>query len=448
MTSKLPVVFPAGEDLGDDCPRPQLTPQAQVQSTGGIGIALSGGGYRAALFHLGVLRRLNELGVLHRPDWDAVSSVSGGSITAAALAKALSSDAPILPNDWDSRVAQPLKCLTRTNIRLKAVILGFLDGLIPTYSGSGWRGWLPWNLFFNRAKAVRVLEEAYRRFITDEPLSALPRKPEFTFCATDLAFGANWVFRRDFIGDYRAGFADTVAGRWPIARAVAASACFPPIFNPLPIGLAAADFTTPGTYAGPDRNTRVERIRLSDGGVYDNLGLEPLWDSNTPPYQWLLVSDGGGIFRPEDDWSLPSRVVRYQGIQEYQDRALRKRWLFAADRAALLHAVYFGITSPSWMTVQGATIGYSCDLAPLIAAFRTDLDSFSEAEAAILENHGYLVAERSMRRFGHGLVPNWVPVALPHPEWSPPIASEQKIGLSPLKPPGGNSWAGFAPGRL
>src|SRR5713101_6845273 len=50
----------------------------------GIGLCLSGGGYRAMLFHVGVLWRLNELGYL--PKLDRISSVSGGSITAGALA--------------------------------------------------------------------------------------------------------------------------------------------------------------------------------------------------------------------------------------------------------------------------------------------------------------------------------------------------------------------------
>ena len=46
-----------------------------------IGLALSGGGFRAAIFHLGVIRRLEELGIMK--DVDVISSVSVGSIIAA-----------------------------------------------------------------------------------------------------------------------------------------------------------------------------------------------------------------------------------------------------------------------------------------------------------------------------------------------------------------------------
>src|SRR5512143_1143497 len=55
----------------------------------GIGLCLSGGGFRATLFHLGALRRLNELCILSFPDFRTVTSVSAGSIPAAALATAI-----------------------------------------------------------------------------------------------------------------------------------------------------------------------------------------------------------------------------------------------------------------------------------------------------------------------------------------------------------------------
>src|SRR5947209_5408833 len=58
-------------------------PERYQQPEDGIAVCLSGGGFRAMLFHLGALWRLNELGYL--PKLDRVSSVSGGSITAGVL---------------------------------------------------------------------------------------------------------------------------------------------------------------------------------------------------------------------------------------------------------------------------------------------------------------------------------------------------------------------------
>src|SRR5262249_62000062 len=64
----------------------------------GIAVCLSGGGFRAALFHAGALRRLNELGILSRVR--TVSSVSGGANGGGLRARArprLARDRPRLP---------------------------------------------------------------------------------------------------------------------------------------------------------------------------------------------------------------------------------------------------------------------------------------------------------------------------------------------------------------
>ena len=60
-------------------------PEIETPRKPGFALALSGGGYRAALFHLGFLRRMNEIDLLRQVD--AISSVSGGSIINAILAK-------------------------------------------------------------------------------------------------------------------------------------------------------------------------------------------------------------------------------------------------------------------------------------------------------------------------------------------------------------------------
>ena len=94
------------------------------------------------------------------------------------------------------------------------------------------------------------------------------------FCATDLTFGVNWIFRRDESGSYQAGYLDS--SDWPLARAVAASACFPPLFGPMRIETDPATFKRKG-YRGKQGDRLRRRIDLSDGGVYDNMGTEPAW---------------------------------------------------------------------------------------------------------------------------------------------------------------------------
>src|SRR4029077_16907184 len=94
---------------------------ADSDTRSGVGLCLSGGGFRATLFHMGALRRLNELGVLSK--LDTISSVSGGSITAAALATALAGGGPL---DWDRGVAAPLRAFTARDRRTAAVFARLL----------------------------------------------------------------------------------------------------------------------------------------------------------------------------------------------------------------------------------------------------------------------------------------------------------------------------------
>src|SRR5919198_6016666 len=86
----------------------------------GIALCLSGGGFRAALFHAGALRRLNELGVLSQVD--TIASVSGGSIIAAHLATRLTPWPPArtVAANWDARIAQPFREFTSKNMRTDA----------------------------------------------------------------------------------------------------------------------------------------------------------------------------------------------------------------------------------------------------------------------------------------------------------------------------------------
>lgn len=92
-----------------------------------IGLCLSGGGYRAMLYHLGALARLNELGFL--PRIAEIASVSGGSITAAVLARAwprLAFGTDGVAGKFESEVAAPIVCFAGVGVDVRAVLLGLL----------------------------------------------------------------------------------------------------------------------------------------------------------------------------------------------------------------------------------------------------------------------------------------------------------------------------------
>jgi NTE family protein len=398
-----PSAASTGEPLGDERP----------ETGGEVALCLSGGGYRAALFHLGAVRRLDELGVLSRVG--AISSVSGGSILAAFLAVAggrWGEGVGSVFSDFEAQVAAPFRRFTRRNIRTPAIL----------------RRLMPWRWHRGDAGA-EGLEAAYHRHLTGgRRLDELPEHPRFVFCATDVVFGVAWIFERQRVGDYLAGYSRELPSRWPMARAVAASSCFPPVFDPLQMGLEADDLAGGRALAQAGDAEEAQRVRelvrrigLSDGGVYDNLGLEPVWASS----RVILVSDGGAAF----PWISPRnpfrRLLRYVSVAVNQVQALRYRWLASRRAAGLLDWAVWRISH-----VRAGSVGYPESLVHRsIATIRTDLDAFSRGEAAILENHGYLLADLNLRRYVPGLA-GAQELRVPHPEWMDPARAAQALRSS------------------
>ena len=382
----------------------------------GIGICLSGGGYRATLFHLGALRRLKEVGLLTHPELRTISSVSGGSITSAQLATAMARHPQEWLNRWEEFVEKPLQEFTRTNIRTKAISSRLY----------------PWN--WNKSSAaVEALEKQYEKRLTNLRLRELPPSPEFAFCATELGFGVNWEFQRDQVTDYQLGQAPTPE-EWTVAKAVAASSCFPPIFNPMRIPAEKMKFR--GGMAWREEreiwNQIIKSIPLNDGGNYDNLGTEPVWKD----HELVIVSDGGGLFKGESDRGLLWRVQRYVAVVQNQARALRKRWLISNFKAGVMEGAYFGVGSARSRYGEGDTFGYSKAFAKeSLAEIRTDLDAFSEIEAGVLMNHGYLLADKAIHtHVAKRWLPSEVPpVQVPHPKYLSPEMPEADLATVLLK---------------
>jgi NTE family protein len=369
----------------------------------GAGLCMSGGGYRAALFHLGGLRRLNELGILSQIT--TFSSVSGGSIVNAQIATALARGELKWPGPgdviegWDQAVTERVTrfCQTR-NIRTPAV----LHRLRP---GNWFRG----------HAGVEGLADQYRSHLTDLDLRQVPRRPRFVLSATDTAFGVNWIFDsgRRRTGDYQAGYADLPD--WPLARAVAASSCFPPVFNPLPVDFEPGQLTG-GAYDHDDRNTLVEAIELSDGGVYDNMGLEPVWKTR----EVVIVSDGGMPFAADGGTGLFWRLQRYISVSGAQGASVRKRWLIDGYQTGSYGGAYWGIGSAPERYRDDHhphLPGYSKDLAVTrISRIRTDLDRFSALESTVLQTHGYYLADAAAQVHMGDLIRHDAPHTLPPPD--------------------------------
>lgn len=367
--------------------RETYEPQPKSRRSG-IGLCLSGGGFRASLFHLGALRRLNELGLLGR--LRTISAVSGGSIIAAHLASRAQWPLTGRIDDFENSIAKPFRGFASRDIRTKPI----LKAILPFFT------------------AVETLVATYERHLTQMKLSELPAQPNFVFCATDMSYGCNWIFTRDRIGDYQAGYLAPVPDEWTLARAVAASSCFPPIFNPLDPKIDPAKLKGGRAPDDAARATCIRNLRLTDGGNYDNMGLEPVWKD----HEVVLVSDGGGTFDFAGDRSWWQRLFRYTAIVDRQAHAVRKRWLISSFIEGVMEGAYWGIGSAR--ESYGVGGGYSRDFANgVIAEVRTDLDAFSEGEQGVLENHGYLLADAALRRHLRDQIDPDIPLQLPHPAY-------------------------------
>ncbi len=383
----------------------QPAPTEHAQSTylperepRGVALCLSGGGYRAALFHLGAVRRLNELGVLGRVD--TITSVSGGSILAAHLAGTMGAAWPAPGEvfaDFDTKVSKPFHLFCKRNIRTVPLALGLL----------------PWN--WGGHAAVDALEREYFSHLTPATLTSLPARPNFVFCATDMSYGVNWTFTRERVGSYMAGYAPTPA-HWTVARAVAASSCFPPFFNPQPIGLSPGELA-PGADKSDKREERIRALGLSDGGLYDNMGLEPVWKSHLV----VLVSEGGSTFDAGTDGGLLWRLNRYMEVQGRGGGAVRKRWLISSFVKRVMRGTYWGIGTDI-RDYDVAVTGYPRKITKeMIAEIRTDLDAFTVTERYVLENHGYVLAQAAIEKYAHFLARDPMPpLSVPHGNWMDP----------------------------
>ena len=282
----------------------------------GMALCLSGGGYRAMLFHLGTFWRLNMAGLL--PQFKRISSVSGGSITAGVLGHAWHSLTfkENVAENFDERIVVPIRKLAGQTIDVGAVLKGiFLPGAISD-----------------------KVRNAYEEYLFGEAtLQDLPKEPRFVINATNVQSGVLWRFSRPYMADYRVG--QVLNPKVPLAVAVAASSAFPPVLSPLELKLEAGQCVD---MEGTDlhREPFTTNVMLADGGVYDNLGLETVWKFST-----VLVSDAGQKMKEEEepDTNWAGHSLRVLDIIDNQVRSLRKRQLIAAFKGGDRKGAYWGI---------------------------------------------------------------------------------------------------------
>ena len=376
----------------------------------GIALCLSGGGFRAALFHAGAIRRLNELGVLSRVR--TISSVSGGSIASGLLATVWTRLARVGDRftNLESLFEQPLRAFCGSNIRNGPLLWGRLNP----------RNWP--RLLSSAFSATDLLAVEYRRLLGSVRLSALPDTPRFVFCAANLQTGVSFELSARSIGDYALGYAEP--GPLTLAEAVAASSSFPFAFPPLVRTMDVDAFSGGDPKAVAAGFRPGPRVALTDGGVYDNMGLEPAWKTHAT----VLVSDGGTPFEIQArtrTWLVP-RLQRSFQVVANQALAVRKRWLISAYLRGVYGGAYWGLgTDPDEYRPPGGArpAGYSGRVIDRLRVVRTDLDRFSAAEQSVLMNQGWALAGAALGRWGPDLAIHPSPAVPPDPALLDPEAA-------------------------
>jgi NTE family protein len=228
-------------------------------------------------------------------------------------------------------------------------------------------------------------------------LDALPDasqagNPRFVINATNIQTAVLWRFSRDYMGDYRVG--QVQHPDVSLAAAVAASSAFPPVLSPATLDITQPVVDMPGTDLHREPYTR--QAILSDGGVYDNLGLETL----TKRYQTLLVSDAGQKIAPEadphHDWARHS--LRVLEVIDNQVRSLRKRNLIEAYQRGDHTGTYWGIrTNFADYKVAPDPLQCASRDPSALAAIPTRLEAMPRDQQDRLMNWGYAICDAALR---------------------------------------------------
>jgi NTE family protein len=369
-------------------------------------LALSGGGFRATIFHLGVLRRLAKSDQLE--NIVLLSTVSGGSLCAGLIFALNNCQWPNSKDYLDRVEPEAHRLLTTFDMQ---------GSLIQRSLGTFW------TLLETRASTLSSLMQKHWGMTAQ--LKDLPPSPRWMINTTCYETGKNWRFERLRMGDYLFGYSNDTD--LPLADTVAASAGFPGLIGALALNTTdrkwfqyeapEADAQRPdradeGTWIKVPVSPRYETVHLWDGGVYDNHGLEGIHDFKngwSSRFGFLIVSDAAG--RAEEEKyrkGIPTLMRLSSGIMMNQVRSLRTRAILARiqehpdiDQGVFLQMgntaleILHAAGRDSWLPQFSQGILPDAE-ANLAAHHPTVIRKATEQEYERLFHHGYEVADTTL----------------------------------------------------
>ncbi|MDN4862801.1 patatin-like phospholipase family protein [Priestia megaterium] len=405
-----------------------------------LGLALSGGGFRASFFHIGVLARMADLGLLRYVE--VISTVSGGSIIGALyylhVKKLLQEkeDIDIKDEDYQEiirKIEVDFLKVVQQNLRLRTFInpLKNLKMSLPNYSRSDHIGELYDKYLYQKVldpnndnpiemKSLKIKPYGEKEFFypNKDNKTRKAKVPTLLINATVLNNGHNWRFTAFGMGEaniyksnnkvdknFKLKNVDSYEGiykheKFKLGSAVAASACVPGIFAPL----AISNLYNEGV-----------RVQLVDGGVYDNQGIDGLLNEECTHF---IISDASKQMEDEKEPKVQiNNVIRRSNsiladhIREQQLSSILKEY---PDNTVLLHLKkgiqpreisyykrdYKLKNKPKNCETELAPeiYGVNTEVQVLLSRVRTDLDSFSDVEAFSLMCDGYKMIEFELNK--------------------------------------------------
>ena len=335
------------------------------------------------VFHLGVLKHMAERGLLESVG--RISTVSGGSLLVGLL---------LQQNGMRWPTSEQFLSHSLPTLRQSLCTCSLQWGAVRRLLNP-----LNWRFLLSRANLL-ALTLRYEWKVTNT-LADLPEVPEWSINGTTAESGKRFRFKRTDIGEYTLGYA--AAARFPLASALAVSAAFPGGFGPLVLETSRhewlkREWDAPLEAAKPTPPT-FRLLHLYDGGVYDNMGLEPFFDTGRqePKFEdcYLICSDAGAPLAPGFDMGPFNvfRLKRVADIMSDQSRSLRVRTLVHYFRRTPASGAYLSINTP----VSSNT---NCPSAEFAASFPTTLRRLRCDEFDKLAAHGCAVAERVRTNVG------------------------------------------------
>lgn len=347
-----------------------------------LALALSGGGIRAMIFHLGVLKYLAEKNRLE--NIQHISTVSGGSLILGLIFKS---------NEMIWPTSKIFLTNTIPDLRGKLCSKSLMMGMIRQLKN-------PKNFKFLLSRSNLLANTLYSEWGINCKLSEIPDHPVWHINATTAETGKRFRFKKVNFGEYSLGYTEETE-KFPLAQAMAVSAAFPGGIGPLVVNTTDYKWhKSPWGKRETEKNEIVLNytyIHLYDGGVYDNLGLEPFFDTGKQEKKEsissetvLIVSDAGAPLAQNflSKKLSPWRLKHITDIISDQSRALRIRSFINFSKNNFGQGLYINI--------KESKIPKDNKNAIFTQSFPTTLKKLAENEFDMILDHGYEACKMRM----------------------------------------------------